>query len=485
MRKLCLLLSSALLLMGSASAQHQQIPPYIPPTDKAVQQNMEEWSDWKFGMLIHWGAYSQWGVVESWSICPEDEGWTQRQPYGIPYYDYVKKYEELGKTFNPTKFDPSKWAKAAKDAGMKYVVFTTKHHDGFCMFDTKQTDYKVSNPNFAFGKDARSNIAKEVFDAFRKEGLHAGAYFSKPDWHSQDYWWSYFPPKDRHVNYDVTRYPDRWKAFRQYTYNQIEELMTGYGKLDILWLDGGWVRPRKQDKKAAADITAAETGEKVIKQDEDIDMDGIAKMARTHQPGLIVVDRDVHGPNENYRTPEQQIPEKPLDYPWETCMTMANSWSYVPNDHYKSVNVLIHNLIDIVAKGGNYLLNVGPGPDGQLHDEAYTTMTAIGAWMHVNGDAIYATKSVAPYKDGKVCFTRKKDGSVYAIYMLEKDEQLPATIAFKGLTPAKGAKLEMLGAKEKLSWKATGDNTTITIPAALQKKGLQHAVAIRISAVAS
>ena len=234
MRKLCLLLSSALLLMGAARAQHQ-IPPYIPPADKAVQANLEQWSDWKFGMLIHWGAYSQWGIVESWSICPEDEGWTQRQPYGIPYYDYVKKYEELGKTFNPTKFDPSKWAKAAKDAGMKYVVFTTKHHDGFCMFDTKQTDYKVSNPNYAFGKDARSNIAKEVFEAFRKEGLHAGAYFSKPDWHSQDYWWSYFPPKDRHVNYDVSKYPDRWKAFRQYTYNQIEELMTGYGKLDILW----------------------------------------------------------------------------------------------------------------------------------------------------------------------------------------------------------------------------------------------------------
>ena len=470
------------MVLSTTKAQ-EKMPPYIPETDKAVLQKLDEWSDWKFGMLIHWGTYSQMGIVESWSICPEDEGWTQRKPYGIPYYDYVKKYEALKGTFNPTKFNPDKWAKAAKGAGMQYVVFTTKHHDGFCMFDTKQTDYKVTAPDCPFSKDPRSNIAKEVFEAFRKEGLHTGAYFSKPDWHSENYWWSYFPPKDRHVNYDVTKYPDRWNKFKQYTYNQIEELMTGYGKIEILWLDGGWVRPRKQSEKKAADITAAETGNKVIKQDEDIDMAGIAAMARKHQPGLIVVDREVHGPFENYRTPEQKIPAKPLDYPWETCMTMANSWSYVPNDTYKPVDVLIHNLVDIIAKGGNYLLNVGPGPDGQLHDEAYTTMAAIGQWMTINGDAIYATKAVAPYKDGKVCFTRKKNGNVYAIYLLDKGEKLPATISFSGLKPVKGAKLTMLGAKDKLSWKATADGTQITIPAALQQKEWKNAIAIQIPAV--
>lgn len=482
MRKLLMLVSSALLILSTAQAQ-EKMPPYIPETDKAVLQKLDEWSDWKFGMLIHWGTYSQLGIVESWSICPEDEGWTQRQPYGIPYFDYVKKYEALKGTFNPTKFSPEKWAKAAKGAGMQYVVFTTKHHDGFCMFDTKQTDYKVTAPDCPFSKDPRSNIAKEVFEAFRKEGLHTGAYFSKPDWHSENYWWPYFPPKDRHVNYDVTKYPERWKKFRQYTYNQIEELMTGYGKIEILWLDGGWVRPRKQSEKKAADVTAAETDGKVVKQDEDIDMAGIAAMARKHQPGLIVVDREVHGPFENYRTPEQKIPAKPLDYPWETCMTMANSWSYVPNDTYKPVDVLIHNLVDIIAKGGNYLLNVGPGPDGQLHDEAYTTMTAIGDWMKINGDAIYATKAVAPYKDGKVCFTRKKNGNVYAIYLLDKGEKLPATISFSGLKPVKGAKLTMLGAKDKLSWKATATGTQISIPAALQQKDWKNAIAIQIPAI--
>ncbi|HJT74518.1 MAG TPA: alpha-L-fucosidase, partial [Chitinophaga sp.] len=334
-----------------------------------------------------------------------------------------------------------------------------------------------------FRNDPRANIAKEVFDAFRKEGIHAGAYFSKPDWHSENYWWPYFPPKDRNVNYDVTRYPERWKKFQEFTYNQIEELMTTMGKIEILWLDGGWVRARKQAEKKAADITAAENDGKVVKQNQDINMAGITAMARKHQPGLIVVDRSVHGPFENYRTPEQQIPDKPLSYPWETCMTMANSWSYVPDDKYKSVNTLIHNLVDIVAKGGNYLLNVGPGPDGQLHDEAYTTMAAIGEWMKVNGDAIYGTRSVAPYKDGKVCFTRKKNGNIYAIYLLDKDEKLPATISFNGLKPAKGAKVTVLGAREKISWKANGTGTQISIPAAVQSKNWQHAVAIQISAV--
>lgn len=475
-KKYLLLLGFALLGFNSVQAQHEE-PPYVPETDQAVVKKLDEWQDWKFGMIMHWGPYSQWGVVESWSICPEDEGWTQRKPAGIPYYDYLKKYEALGKTFNPVNFNPEKWAKAAKDAGMKYLVFTTKHHDGFCMFDTKQTDYKITAADGAFSKNPRANLAKEVFQAFREEGIHAGAYFSKPDWHTEYYWWSYFPPKDRNPNYDLKKYPERWNQFKQYTYNQIEELMTGYGKLDILWLDGGWVRPLKQQTKESL------SWNQTAPQDQDIDMGKIASMARSHQPGLIVVDRSVHGPYENYRTPEQQIPDKPLSYPWETCMTMGSSWSYVPGDKYKSVNVLIHNLVDIVAKGGNYLLNVAPGPDGELHNDAYTTMKHIGEWIHINGDAIYGTRAVAPYKDGKVCFTRKKDGSVYAIYLLDENEQLPAVISFRGLTPAKGARLQLLGANNKLVWKTTAAGVEVQIPASLRNKGFQHAVAIKIPAV--
>ncbi len=237
------------------------------------------------------------------------------------------------------------------------------------------------------------------------------------------------------------------------------------------------MRPLKQQTKESLSWS------KTAPQDQDIDMAGIAAMARKHQPGLIVVDRSVHGSYENYRTPEQEIPERPLSYPWETCMTMGGSWSYVPDDKYKPVTQLIHNLVDIVAKGGNYLLNIGPGPDGEWHEAAYTTMEGIGAWMKINGSAIYGTRAIAPYKDGKVCFTRKKDGSVYAIYLLDKGEQLPAVITFKGILPAKGARLTLLGAREKLNWKKTAGGVAVSIPAALLKQSWEHAVAIKIPAV--
>ena len=235
-----LFIAITLLCSATTFAQHS----YVAPTDPQVLQKLDQWQDLKFGLFMHWGTYSQWGVVESWSLCPEDEGWTVRRgPYANNYFEYKKAYEGLKNTFNPTAFNPEKWAAAAKEAGMKYVVFTTKHHDGFCMFDTKQTDYKITDAKSGFANNPRNNVAKEVFDAFRKEGFLTGAYFSKPDWHNENYWWPYFPPKDRNVNYDPKKYPEKWNAFKSFTYNQIEELITGYGKMDILWLDGGWVRP--------------------------------------------------------------------------------------------------------------------------------------------------------------------------------------------------------------------------------------------------
>src|ERR1700743_3402320 len=145
---------------------------YVPPSDPAVQQKLSQWQDLKFGLFMHWGPYSEWGVVESWSICPEDEGWTQRKgPYAADYFTYKKAYENLQTTFNPTSFDPSRWASAAWAAGMRYVVFTTKHHDGFCMFDTHETDYKVTSPRTPFSSSPRANVALEVFKAFRAQGF--------------------------------------------------------------------------------------------------------------------------------------------------------------------------------------------------------------------------------------------------------------------------------------------------------------------------
>ena len=398
-------------LTFSLKAQHHE-QQYFPPTDTLVQQKLATWQDYKFGLLMHWGAYSQWGVVESWSICPEDEDWcTRRGPYAANYFEYVKAYEKLQSTFNPTQFDPTRWAKAAKNAGMKYMVFTTKHHDGFCMFDSKLTDYTVANPSCPNSQSTHPDLTKRIFDAFRAEGLWIGAYFSKPDWHHPDYWDPKFPPYDRNPNYDLLKKPEKWESFVNYTHNQINELMANYGKIDILWLDGGWVQPYT--------ATSPKWGYKPV--DQNIFMNELAAQARTLQPGLIVVDRAVEGPNQNYLTPEQSIPEKPLPYPWETCMTMANSWSYVPNDQYKSTATLLKNLCLIVSRGGNFLLNIAPDPLGRFDSIAYTRLEEIGTWMKVNGEAIYNSKPIAPYevkdaKNGTWVFTQVEK-TVYAIWI--------------------------------------------------------------------
>jgi alpha-L-fucosidase len=463
---LCLLLLCALSARLAAQG-------YVYPSDTLVQKKLAAWQDLKFGLFMHWGTYSQWGVVESWSICPEDDAWTQRKgPYSANYFTYLKAYENLQTTFNPTKFNPEKWVAAAKLAGMKYVVFTTKHHDGFCMFDTKQTDYKITSPKTPFSVNPRSNVTKEIFNAFRKENFLIGAYFSKPDWHSENYWWPYFPPKDRNVNYDPAKYPERWQKFKDYTYNQIQELMTGYGRVDILWLDGGWVRPRTP-AQAKQDNTYS----------QDIDMPKIAAMARHNQPGLIVVDRSVGGKYENYTTPEQQVPDKPLDHPWETCMTMGNSWSYVPHDHYKTVNQIVQILVKIVSRGGNLLLNAGPDATGDWDPVVYERLAGISQWMKINGEGIYATRPVAPWSSGNIYYTKaKSSNTIYAFLLSDHDEvTLPAkvNIALKDIDAVK--KVTLLGCKRHLKWKLNNRQLEVSIPASLQKvSNLQHTATFKI-----
>jgi alpha-L-fucosidase len=456
--------------------QHNMSKKYEAPTDPAVQQKLAQWQDLKFGLFMHWGTYSEWGVVESWSICPEDEGWTQRKgPYGTSYEGYKKAYENLQTTFNPVKFNPEKWVKAACDAGMKYMIFTTKHHDGFSMFDTKETDYKITDPKTPFSKNPRANVTKEIFNAFRKENFMIGAYFSKPDWHSPYYWWPYFPPKDRNVNYDPAKYPEKWNQFKDFTYNQIQELMTGYGKVDILWLDGGWVRP-----KSTIDTTV--DWQRGIRFNQDIDMPKIASMGRRNQPGLIVVDRTVTGPYENYATPEQEVPAKPLNYPWETCMTMGNSWSYVPGDHYKSVHDLVQLLVKVVSRGGNFLMNIGPGPDGDWDPEAYKRLEGIGAWMKINGEGIYNSRAVAPYSAGNIYYTKSKDkNTVYAFVLANQDAvALPSSLTIPLTGVKKVKKVSLLGGTQKLSWKSNEAGIQLTIPKSVRQLALKEAACFKI-----
>lgn len=470
MLKSLTLFFAILLYSFSTNAQHEQ-QTYVPDPAPGISERLEEWQDLKFGLLMHWGAYSQWGIVESWSICPEDYGWCERKKGSNPdnYFDYVKEYEQLQTTFNPAQFDPDKWAEAASNAGMKYVVFTTKHHDGFCMFDSKYTDYKVTGEDCPFSSHPKANITKEIFESFRDKGMWTGAYFSKPDWNHDNYWDPYFPPLDRNVNYDPAEYPEKWENYVQFTHNQIMELMTDYGKVDILWLDGGWVAKQSReemDQWYAKSIAASTSGFlKGTIVNQDIRMDELVVKAREKQPGLIVVDRAVPGKNQNYLTPENRVPEEALPFPWESCIIAGGGWSWVPQAKYMTGKQAIHMLVDIVAKGGNLLFNIAPGPDGSWHEGAYVLLEEMGAWMENNSEAIYETRAIAPYKENQVCFTHKKDGTLYAIYLAgEEEEQLPETINLTTLIPEKGSKITLLEGNSRIKWSGTSEGWTLTVP---------------------
>ena len=423
---------------------HQQsnTEDYVWPTDPQVLTKLKHWQDQKFGVLMHWGLYSVPGIVESWSICSEDWIVRERKP---TYEEDKAWYWSQKDSLNPVNFDPSKWADVMKKAGMKYMIFTTKHHDGFCMFDTKYTDF--SSAHGPFGKDARHNIAKEVFNAYRNKGFMIGCYFSKPDWHSKWFWNPYYATPNRRINYKKQQHPDWWQNYRKFTQNQLNELTTDYGNIDILWLDGGWI-----------------TG-------EEIGLDTILVDARKRNPGMISVDRTIRGKNENYQTPEQGIPAKQLDIPWESCITLSHAWGWTPNAKFKSPNKVIGILSEIVAKGGCLALGVGPKADGTLQPEVVKNLLQIGNWLNKNGQAIYSTVNAAHYNDGKVWFTADKNGkTLYAIYALEDGEKTPKTITWTENKP-KG-KLVLLQNGKSVKYTVKGNQVTVTLPSGLKNEPL-------------
>ena len=398
-----------------------------------LHDRLEWFQDQKFGIILHWGIYSLWDCCESWPLSPGDEWaraddmecWTSR---GKDLELFQKDYWDLNKQFNPVEYDPQAWASLFRRSGAKYVAFTTKHHDGFCMWDTETTDYKIGG----HGSPYRGDVFKSLCDALHEEQLGVSAYFSKADWHCPDYWSPDLPVIDRHAN--TAGDPLKWQRFVDYTHRQIRELMTGYGKVDVLWLDAGWVKDR-----------------------EDIDMDGMVAMARELQRGLIVANRTVGDAYEDFITPEHQIPEAPLDQPWESCLCMAQNWKYHPRDTHRPTNEILRMLIDIISKGGNFLLGVGPTPEGSLTAEAVQRLNDIGEWFAINGEAVYGTRAIAPYREGDVSFTQK-DGMVYAF---SESESITLTL----LKPA-SLEVELLGWDGRLTVATQGQSVQIIVPEA-------------------
>ncbi len=409
---------------------------YVWPKDKQVLKNLDKWQDQKFGVLFHWGLYSLPGIVESWSICSEDVDWIRRNPK-MSYDDYKKWYWGLKDKLNPVNFNPNKWADIMKDAGMKYMIFTSKHHDGFCTFDSKYTYFSIANS--AFKENPKRNMALHVFDAFRKKNFMVGCYFSKPDWHSEWFWNPYFATPNRNINYKKKRHPKWWKNYQTFTQNQLNELMSDYGKIDILWLDGGWISGK------------------------DIGLDEVLRKARKKNPGLISVDRTIRGKNENYQTPERSIPKEQLNYPWESCITLSNDWGWVPNAPYKSSQKVINILAEIVAKGGCLLLGVGPTAKGEIEPVVVERLHKIGEWLRLNGKAIYNTRTTPNYHSGNIWFTADKNQkTLYAIYTLPENESVPQEIHWRGNIPS--GKMYLLENNKQLNYSVNGDSVTVKLP---------------------
>lgn len=423
--------------------QYSETQQWVKPTDPLLLERLEWFMDQKLALMIHWGPNAQLGVGMSWPLSDDDKDWSRETvDWTNDDEEFKRQYFDLNKTFYPIRFQPDVWAQLASENGFKYLIFTTKHHDGFCMWDTKTTDYRITAKDCPFHTYKYADITKNVFNAFREQGLGIAAYFSKPDWHSPYYWAPGMERgsfTDRNPSYDPEEYPWLWEEFTKFTHKQMLELVSNYGPLDILWLDGGQVDGKKQNIKLAE----------------------VVKKARQIKPDLLVVDRTIGGEFENYLTPEQTVPEQAINVPWESCITIGKTFCYRYDDHYKSLEEIIHLFIEIVAKGGNLALNVSPQPDGRFPIEAIERMKGLGKWLDVYGEAIYKTRICAPYFTGKFAFT-KKHGIVYCFRLYQADEPKEEyiTIPFH----EKIEKIDIVGGEENIPLHVSSKGLKVKTP---------------------
>lgn len=388
---------------------------YVAPKDPMVAKSLEQFQDMKLGFMIHFAPYVQLGIMASWPLCDElkNNQWSQQKiDWTDDMHEFKKQYWDLASSFNPGCLDPNRFAASVESMGFKYVLLPTKHHDGFCMWDTKYSDYRITNPNFSFATHKYADIFGSLTQACQEQNLKIGAYFSKPDWNHEGFWSDTYKLStecERMPDYDVTSDPERWDRFRKFTENQMLEIVSNYPTIDIMWLDGGQVRP---------DLNL------------DIDMNSIASKMREFNEGLIVVDRTVSGENENYLTPEEKIPEGYLAVPWESCMTLGSGFDFKFGDVYKTPEVLTSTFVEILCKGGNLALNVSPQPNGELPNRALIVLSDFKEWLDANEQAIYKTRAVSPYYHQGIGFTKDSDGNVYMfVKPLELDVLVPKHVS--------------------------------------------------------
>lgn len=376
-------------------------------TESQKEERMKWWTNDRFGMFIHWGIYAM----------PARHEWVMTREQ-IPLNEY-EKYREY---FNPDLYNPKDWARQAKKAGMKYAVITTKHHDGFCMFDSKYTDWDIMST--AYGKD----IIKEWVDAFKAEGLKVGFYYSLIDWHHPNFTIDRVHPMRPSVNskeeYDKLNIGRDMNKYREYLKNQVRELLTNYGKIDILWLDYSY---------------PGEFG----KGRDDWGSVELVKMVRELQPGILIDDRadlrDVKG-GWDFITPEQYKVEKWPEIngervPWETCQTFSGSWGYYRDEtSWKNSKQLLGLLINSVNKGGNLLLNVGPTARGEFDQKAKDALSKLEEWMHYNYPSIYnCTEAPAEFEVPDNCMlTYNPDTNRLYIHLLDYPMQNFRLPGYKG-----------------------------------------------------
>ncbi len=348
-----LLLVSALL--SATPARAAEPPPYTPVQPKAINN----WQDKRFGMFIHWGPVS---------LTAHEIGWSRGAQTPIEVYD------NLYKQFNPTNFNADAWVKVAKDAGMKYIVLTTKHHDGFCLWDTKLTDFNIMNSPF------KRDVVKELSAACKRAGIAFGTYYSTCDWHHPD-----FPltsPGGR-----VKREKSDLDSYNRYLLGQITELITNYGPLITIWNDV----PQMFQGRGTNTIN----------------------LIRKLQPDITVNNRT--GDGGDYDTPEQRIGKFQIDRPWESCMTLSahNAWAWGgTNDGVKPLSACLEMLIRGAGGGGNVLLNVGPRPDGVIDPAQANRLREMGAWLARNGESIYGTRG-GPWKPTQAIVSTRKGNTVF------------------------------------------------------------------------